>query len=653
MQHRSLAAFGLGATAAAATCALLTTGVVAEVVAGVVTGGTASARKVGGAIDELVLPRAAAAAQGLPAFEGCEKLRRWYVEAALPQVGPWGFDGGRLRRGPVPVAGAADVRADASSESAAVGSSDTGTNVQEGGVDEPDIAKTDGRVVVRVVGDHLVIDDVRGSRPRRLSRIELPGRPLDRELLLVGSTVLVVGNDFRWGYRGPALDDVRGPVPWGGDFASTHLTEVDISDPGAPVTESNQRVDGELVAAREYGDGTVRVVVETGYPVLDFVTPNRDRSIREARRLNREIVRRAAVEDWLPGLRRGDGNGRQPLLGCTDVRHPHHRSGFGTISTLTMDIEEPLDLDATAITAAGDLVYSSADRLYVATLRTSWWDDVVQPGARVRTDRPRTRLPETTVHAFALGDRSTTYVASGSVPGTVRDRWSFDEHDGLLRVATAIGRGWSPRENAVSVLEQTGDTLRVVGSVGGLGRGEQIESVRWFDDLAVVVTFRQTDPLYTIDLSSPRSPTLLGALKIRGFSAYLHPVGDDLVLGLGQDATRQGLSLGGQVATFDLGDLEAVTREDSYRFGHGTDVVDSDPRAFTYLPDERLGFVAVEDWRSGHGRLAALRVGVDGSLTKHRTWRLDRWSGPGVRTLPLGDGRVVILDRSVRIADVR
>jgi hypothetical protein len=391
--------------------------------------------------------------------------------------------------------------------------------------------------------------------------------------------------------------------------------------------------------------------------VLDFLLPNRDRSRKEARRLNRDIVRNAAIEDWLPGLRRGDGTGRHQLLDCTDVRHPRTPSGFGTISTLTraMGAPEGLDapevMDASGITAAGDLVYSSADRLYVATLPDAWWDAVP---LRAGSDSSELRRhdPETTVHAFALDGPGTTYVASGTVPGTVRDRWSFDEHDGLLRVATALGRDWTPRENAVSVLEEDGERLRVVGSVGGLGRREQIQSVRWFDDLAVLVTFRQTDPLYTVDLSSPRSPVVLGALKIRGFSAYLHPVGADLVLGLGQDATLRGASLGGQAATFDLRDLRSVTRTDTYGFGRATDVVDREPRAFTFLPDRRLAFMVVTDWRTGHATLVAVHVGEDGTLTGDRTWRLHRWAGERVRTLPLGEGRVAIVDRDVRIVAV-
>ena len=108
------------------------------------------------------------------------------------------------------------------------------------------------------------------------------------------------------------------------------------------------------------------------------------------------------------------------------------------------------------------------------------------------------------MHAFALdGTEHDVRRAAARSAGTVHDRWSFDEHDGLLRVATALGPGLEPAgATASSVLDEDGETAprgRLAST--GSGKGEQIQSVRWFDDLAVVVTFRQTDPLYTVDLS--------------------------------------------------------------------------------------------------------------------------------------------------------
>ena len=159
--------------------------------------------------------------------------------------------------------------------------------------------------------------------------------------------------------------------------------------------------------------------------------------------------------------------------------------------------------------------------------------------------------------------------------------------------------------------------------------------MRWFDDLAVLVTFRQTDPLYTIDLSDPTRPRLLGALKIPGFSSYLHPIGDDRLLGLGSDATETGQQLGAQAAVFDIADTSDVRQVGKVTFGTNSwlEAAD-DPHAFTWLPDRaRSGHRASQD--GSRTSMVLLRVAPDGSLSEHGS--VGRRLGP--RALPLEDGR--------------
>ncbi len=162
-------------------------------------------------------------------------------------------------------------------------------------------------------------------------------------------------------------------------------------------------------------------------------------------------------------------------------------------------------MSATAVLAAGSLAYSSPDRLYVATIDQSWWDDVVPLGA---DDGGRVAAaPGTEVHAFALDGRPrprTSPAVGCPAPSATGGR------SASTRVGCAwpppLGRGWDPRENSVQVLAEEGERLRVVGAVTGLGPREQIQSVRWLGDLAIVVTFRQVDPLYTLDLADPERP---------------------------------------------------------------------------------------------------------------------------------------------------
>lgn len=322
------------------------------------------------------------------------------------------------------------------------------------------------------------------------------------------------------------------------------------------------------------------------------------------------------------------------MLHCADVRHPHGGpAGLGTISVLTLDPAQPESSDAIGIAADGDLTYASDDRLYVATTDDGWSDWTW------RSDGEPTR---TDIHAFSVDGAETTYAGSGDVPGRVPDRWAFSEHDDALRVASTVGPTWQPRETRVTVLEEADGALRPIGSVGGMGENEQIEAVRWFGDVAVVVTFRQVDPLYTLDLSDPRHPAVEGELKIPGFSAYLHPVGGDLLLGVGRDGTASGRIRGGQLSTFDLGDLTAPSRLDSLGLGPvATGAVAENARAFTYLPDRRLAFVPTGSWRKG-ATLEIAHVSEDGQLSSHTSTPLPGLAA-NARVLPLDDGRVAIV----------
>ena len=156
--------------------------------------------------------------------------------------------------------------------------------------------------------------------------------------------------------------------------------------------------------------------------------------------------------------------------------------------------------------------------------------------------------------------------------GWLLGSWAMDASQGYLRVGTtsegpavAGGDGTGlpapgadpATSSSVVVLRETDGGLVEAGRADGLGPGEQIRSLRWFDDLAVVVTFRQTDPLYTVDLADPTAPRVLGELKVTGYSGYLHPVGDNVFLGVGQAGDEAGTLLGAKVETYDVADLAA------------------------------------------------------------------------------------------------
>lgn len=609
-------------------------------------GGLAGGLAVALAATPLLVPRAtppASADEGLKPFSSCAQLRDWYVRAALAEVGPWGFGSPVYPTDVVMTerldAQTSDVATAASMpEDAAVDNGATGTNIQEGGVDEPDIAKTDGRLVYTLDRGRLVISDPSGTvisrlrvAPRRSGgggyggpgRGVMPPPPLPGgvgtgpQMLLVDGRVVV-------------LDEVPAALTGAADRRTSptqvQLTTVDVSDATAPRVLEESTTEGSLVDARAH-DGTVRVV-SSSIPTLDFVQPGSRRSPAAAERANRQIIGETAISDWLPRTDVSDG------LGCGDVAHPRTVAGPGTLVVTTLDPTVAGAASQVGVVADGSLVYASADRLYVGTASGGW-------SAWTQSARE-----ETEIHAFDAGGATTSYLASGTVPGRVPDRWAMSEQDGLLRLAAvgAASRG-GPFETRIHVLREDAGRLVETGSVGGMGVGEDLKAVRWFGDLAVVVTFMQTDPLYTVDLSDPLDPQVVGRLKIAGFSAYLHPVGGNRLLGIGQDADRRGVETASQASLFDLGDPAVPERLATAPLGRGhrgQSPVEDDARAFTYVSATRTAYVPVGGrYGGGNARVAVLAVGAD---TVTVQWRVPVPGRAGdVRVLPLTDKSMAVI----------
>lgn len=173
------------------------------------------------------------------------------------------------------------------------------------------------------------------------------------------------------------------------------------------------------------------------------------------------------------------------------------------------------------------------------------------------------------------------------------------------------------------VLRADGRALTETGRVTGLGKGERIYAVRFVAGTGYVVTFRQTDPLYTVDLTRPAAPRVVGELKISGYSAYLHPVDGNRLLGIGQEATDQGRTQGTQLSLFDVSDPARPNRLAQHHVRQGNSEAEHDPHAFLYWPADRLVVVpltAYESTRAEVGRsptqgALALRV-TEGGFTQ-------------------------------------
>jgi hypothetical protein len=331
----------------------------------------------------------------------------------------------------------------------------------------------------------------------------------------------------------------------------------------------------------------------------------------------RPKIARTTTPDWRPTyrLRRGRTGkvARHALVRCTSIERPEIFSGLNSLTVLTIDIDKGLDpVDSDAVMTDGQTVYASKDNLYVATQKAI----VEQPSAGSPPPDQQTEI-----HKFDISKPGeTTYEGTGVVSGTLLNQYSMSEQDGVLRVASTQAPLWwspgndRPSESFVTVLKQDGSALREIGRVGDLGKGERIYAVRFLGDVGYVVTFRQVDPLYTVGLSDPEHPKVLGSLDLLGYSAYLHPVGDGLLLGVGQAANEQGRTQGTQVSLFDVSDPAKPTRLSNRVVGSGSSsTVEFDPHAFLWWDPLHLAVLPVQVYDyQGDGKAANQFVGAIG-----------------------------------------
>ena len=575
----------------------------------------------------------------LVAFDSCAQLRKDLRAAAAASVGPYGFPG--MGGGPeAMIAGGSRAALDSAAGTAlsAPGPAFSGTNVHEAGADEPDIVKTDGRRIVTVSQGTLRVVDA--AARKQTGKLDLGMSAAGEvDLLLSGDKALVL---ISGAYGRYPLGEVPSRVAGGPE-----LLLVDLA--GAPRLISRYQGDGMLVDARQTGS-TARVVLRSA-PRIMFPEP-RQADDGERTSANRKAVADAPVDAWLPSWSvTTGGTTEKGTVGCERVSRPSEFSGGAMLTILTFDLGGARlgSGDPVSIVADGDTVYGTGTSLYVANDQR-WRLEMWRGGSNV-TPKQRTEI----YRLETAGTGPPKYVASGSVPGWLVNQYALSEWHGHLRVATTDDNAG---KSAVRVLEQRGDKLTQVGAVDGLGKGERIYSVRFIGPRGYVVTFKQTDPLYSVDLSDPRKPRVTGELKITGYSAHLQPAGDDRLIGIGQEASSEGRIQGTQVSLFDVSDPAAPRRLAQYHVAGAHSEAEWDPHALLWWPATKLlvvpmmeGYGAVPSLRDG-GQAGALALRVtDDGLAPVGTVRASM-NYPVRRSLVVGDVLWTVSDAGLRASNV-
>ncbi len=605
-------------------------------------------------------------AASLERFDACPPLVDHLRTEARKRVGPYGLPGGFGGGVAVALEAGTAARGGASADSAApapAAPSYSSTNVQEASVDEPDTVKTDGRHIFTLRTDpadqqrqRLTSISVGGDAPRLTGDVLLP-EGFGYQLMLTGDRVLAMGQ--KGGY-GIAIDS-REFAPGPSAEQATVVAIVDVSDPANMRVVNTLDLEGNYSSARMVG-GVARIVVNSAQSDIPFVSPTEPTVTSEKKALaqNTRLINSASTDAWLPNYTLQDASGdvtaKGTLASCSTTYHPKSFSGFGTVSVVTLDPRNPDPQRSAAIVGTAGTVYASADNLYIATQR---WPDVqplVLEDRPVGAPAPVPAPAKTELHRFDISDATrAVYAASGEVRGTVLNQWSLSEHEGHFRVATTEegfgAEGPSSSASFITVLSASGNELKKVASIDNIAPGERIYGVRFIQDVGYVVTFKQIDPLHVVDLSTPSKPRILGELKIPGYSAYLHPVGDGFLLGIGQDATEDGRPIGTVVSLFDVRDPSKPTRLDKVTIVNGHSPVEYDHHAFTWWAPSKLAIVPVETYD-----IEKANQGNPAQQSRAYAYRVDGGSivpaGRVSHASHLPSGAYDLIERSIVVGDV-
>ncbi|MCL2354910.1 MAG: beta-propeller domain-containing protein, partial [Oscillospiraceae bacterium] len=400
------------------------------------------------------------------------------------------------------------------------------TNIQVEGVDEADIVKTDGQYIYYVSRDGIVIVDARNPENLRIaSDISYTRRRITpQEIYINGDKLIVIGTRRENNIIQPVLEtptprrqettrtqrrvDTTEPLSrrYYGEWDNPSITFTvarvyNIRNKRNVTLEREVEVQGEYLTSRMIGDN-LHLIANQNIPT------NRIRR-HERVELNEEY--------FMPSFRDTAISDEFKLIDFSEIVYLPGEIASSYLNIASFNVSNNREANIESILGAGNNIYCSANNLYVTRTtfegRNEW---------------------ETHIYKFELRGARATYVASGSVPGRILNQFAKDEYDGYFRIATTSNDGrWQIDDmNNLYVLD---DELNIVGRVEGIAPGESIYAMRFRGDRGYMVTFVEIDPLFVIDLSDPRNPTVLGELKIPGFSNYLHPFDENHLIGFGQE----------------------------------------------------------------------------------------------------------------------
>lgn len=452
-------------------------------------------------------------------------------------------------------------------DTAATPVSHSDTNIQVAGVDESDSVKVadDGYIYqihnnqIRVIKGFPIVELSETATIKFADENFYPTGIYvqNGKLVVLGSTWKMLNTPQVQPVVSSKMAVPIGGIWWGGYIPQTSQTRAfifDMSDHANPKSVRDLAIDGDYLDSRRIGD-ELYFVART-YPRYYMMGSNVK---------NAFLMKTTEMLPTIIDTKKGKTATR--TMSVTDVSYLPDFVEPDYVVVASLNLQNPdKALTTKAYLGAGELVYSSLNNLYLSASKYNFDNSTA--------DAIPQDIVSTQIYKFNIDKGAVNFAAVGQVPGTALNRFSMDEHGDYFRIATTTqnwANGTNTSTNALFVLDKT---MQTVGELEDLAKGERIYSTRFMGNRCYIVTFKQVDPLFAIDLSVPEKPFVAGELKIPGYSEYLHPYDENHLIGFGHDATTYNygygdvsIPLGLKMALFDVSDMNSPKELYSVKIG--------------------------------------------------------------------------------------
>ncbi|MCD7774947.1 MAG: beta-propeller domain-containing protein [Clostridiales bacterium] len=473
------------------------------------------------------------------------------------------------------------------------------TNVQVTGVDEGDIIKNDGAYIYYVSESKIIITDAASMTVA--AEIQEGDREIN-EIYLYDDKLVAVMTDYCY------PDDEEEESTENAEsseytydccfeYNSAAIVKIyDISDMNDITEEYTLKLSGSYVSSRVVS-GKLILTANYNIPYWAVYTDQDFTSILDT-----------CTQLTVPVY--SINSGENIRIDADNILFPYEDLTEQYVIIASVSLEEPESKTyVSAIFGNGFEIYCNSEHLFVAgTYYEETSDDSSETADTVSCDA-------TILYKFEITDEGVQYKSEGMVKGSPLNSYSMDEWNGNLRIATTVYvyDDESHVENVVTVLDED---MNVIGELDGIAADETIQSARFSEDTLYLVTYLNTDPLFVIDLSDPENPKITGELELPGFSAYLHPISDTLLVGAGSGGDTEGTDGSAKISLFDVSDPENPVEVDSYTVPNAS--INTDSKAFVLIDDETFAVSMVkeiygEDSYDTYGVILVFKV-IDGEL---------------------------------------